>query len=162
MNPRRAFAAAYFIGMTTGLAAGVMLPWWVSGAPAWVLAWVVHDVMRTHLPHPHEYMVASPQRIAMAWSRDRIVRAAVVGAFVGACSGAAAAGLPGIYAWTGLASRPLDGHLCGALACALVGADAWVRGDAPSRVSPGLRGTVAYLAFAAFVAAPALVEVMAR
>lgn len=162
MNPRRTFAALYFVGMTTGLAAGVMLPWWISGAPAWVLAWAVNDVARTHLPHPHEYMVASPQRIAMAWNRDRIVRAAVVGAFIGALSGAAAAGLPGFYAWAGLASRPLDGHLCGAMACALVGADAWARGDAPCRASPGMRGTIAYFAFTVIMALPALVEVMAR
>lgn len=162
MNPRRTFAAAYFVGMTTGLASGVMLPWWLSGAPAWALAWAVHDIVSTHLPHPHEYMVASPQRIAMAWQRDRIVRNAVVGAFIGAMSGAAAASLPGFYAWAGFALRPLDGHLCGAMACAVVGIDAWVRGDEPCRASPGLRGTVAYLAFAAFVAVPALVEVMSR
>lgn len=161
-NPRRTFATLYFVGMTAGLAAGVMLPWWISGAPAWALAWAVHDVAESHLPRADQFVTGSPQRIAAAWARDRIARSAVVGAFIGALSGALAADLPELYARIGLASRPLDGHDCGAMACALVLSDAWVRGDAPARLSPGARGLLAYVTFLVVVALPAIVEFATR
>lgn len=41
MRPSLVFAVAHLAGTLVGLPSGALLPWWISGAPAWVLAGLV-------------------------------------------------------------------------------------------------------------------------
>jgi len=41
VRPPVVFAVAHLAGTLVGLPSGALLPWWISGAPAWVLAGLV-------------------------------------------------------------------------------------------------------------------------
>lgn len=148
MTPRVYFAAYFIVGVMTGLALGAMLPWWMAGAPAWILATATTTWTRL-------------QGLHLA-----IVRAATWGAFVGGCIGGLAATLPQVWAALGLtdATWPMHGPIVALIACACVAVDAYVTDpDLDAAEAPGFApwkyGLAAYLAYAAVVFLPALAEV---
>ena len=172
MTPRVHFAAYFIVGVMTGLALGAMLPWWMAGAPAWVLAAATTAWVRSTTPHP---LTTSPGRFAPLasprLSRDiaahvSIVRAATWGAFIGGCIGGLAATLPQVWAALGLtdATWPMHGPIVALIACACVAVDAYVTDPALDAAEvpgfvPWKYGLTTYLAYAAVAFLPALAEV---
>lgn len=174
MTPRVYFAAHFVVGVMTGIALGAMIPWWMAGAPAWVLAAATTAWVRSTLPHPLTTSpgrftpCAGPRLVRDIAAHVAIVRAATWGAFVGGCVGGLAATLLQVWAALGLtdATWPMHGPIVALIACACVAVDAYVTDpvldEAPSfgwTFTPWKYGLAAYLAYAAVAFLPALAEV---
>ena len=173
MTPRVHFAAYFIVGVMTGLALGAMLPWWMAGAPAWVLAAATTAWVRSTTPHPLTTSpgrftpCAGPRLVRDIAAHVAIVRAATWGALSGGFIGGIAATLQQVWsAAFGNSGAALQSHgpLLALLACVCVAVDAYVTDpDLDAAEAPGFvpwkYGLASYLAYVVVAFLPALAEV---
>lgn len=169
MRPAVVFAVAHLAGTLVGLPSGVMLPWWCSCAPAWVLAGLVLW-LRPFGPSGQEWREAfrdsSPSRAGwrvrlLGERHDQIVRATALGLFWGCLAGTLAA------SWSDLVSLalwPYDDRGFGPVV-AVVMSLGWLAGaatddEAAAPTSPMLTGLGLYLVVAGLCSLPVLWEVL--
>lgn len=169
MTPATIFAVAYLVGAAVGMPAGVHLPWWLSGAPAWVMAVAVvilrplgptdEQWKRSFRSGPPDDIGASVRRLD-DWHARRVACLAL-GLFWGAMAGAAATAMPAMMDW--LLWPGHDDHGWGAVVAVIAAAywllTATVDGESvPFR--PGVAGLFLYAVVVTLCALPALWEVL--
>ena len=168
MRPAVVFAVAHLAGTLVGLPSGAMLPWWCSGAPAWLLAGLVLR-LRPLAPRWCEWEACATDRsprstwhLRAVWERhDQRVRAVALGLFWGCLAGTLAA------SWSDLVSPvlwPYDDRGFGPVV-AVVMSLGWLVGsatedEAAAPTSPMLTGLGLYLVVAGLCSLPVLWEVL--
>ena len=169
MRPSVVFAVAHLAGTLVGLPSGALLPWWVSGAPAWVLAGLVlwlrpfkptYQEWRDALWESNPHMAGWRVRL-LGERHDVVVRAVALGLFWGCLVGTLAA------SWSDLVSLllwPYDDRGFGPVV-AVVMSLGWLVGAATEDgavvpPSPMLTGLGLYLVFVGLCSMPVLWEVL--
>lgn len=170
MKPSTVFAVGYFVGTAAGMPTGAWLPWWFSGAPAWVLgfiAWHGCYLGPSESEWEWEFTRGEARRTgerlrALDMKYRHANRCLALGLFWGAMSGASATAMPqvlGALVWPGHDDAGLG------IVVATLTALGWLVGallepdDAPA-IRPGTVGLGLYLVFVATCALPALWEVL--
>lgn len=163
------FAVAYFLGTCVGVASGLLLPWWLSGAAAWVLAGalMVWPLLRPSQRALQRIFEHDPPQVVGDRLRALMDRCAamnlrvVLGLFWGAMAGAGATSMPAVLDWL---LWPGHGDVALCVMLAGVVAASWLLvsladvGEDDCR--PGLVGLALYLAVVTLCALPALWEVL--
>lgn len=169
MSASSIFAVAYLVGTLIGLLAGLLLPWWLSGAPAYVAAasLIIWPRIRpTDAELCRAFDRGPPQEIGRRIESlmDSVARRNVAlthGTFWGLLSGAAVVSMPAALDWFLWPGHATSGW--GYLAAVLV-AVGWLFGtvvdDEADPLRPGRAGLGLYLVVVTLCALPALWEVL--
>lgn len=169
MRPSVVFAVAHLAGTLVGLPSGALLPWWCSGAPAWILAGLVlwlRPLGPTSAQWEQAFTDRGPSQVG--WrvrllNEQHALRVASLahGLFWGCLPGTLAA------SWSDVVSMvlwPYDDRGFG-LVVAVVMSLGWLVGaatedEAAAPTSPMLTGLGLYLAVAGLCSLPILWEVL--
>ena len=170
MKPSTVFAVGYLVGTAAGMPAGAWLPWWFSGAPAWVLgfiAWRGNYLGPSSAEWHLEFMRDDARRTieclrALDAKYRHVNRCLALGLSWGAMDGASATAMPqvlGALVWPGHDDAGLG------IVVATLTALGWLVGallepdDVPA-LRPGVVGLGLYLVVTTTCALPALWEVL--
>jgi hypothetical protein len=157
VRPSVVFAVAHLAGTLVGLPSGAMLPWWISGAPAWVLL----AAARRWYSRPIRLPATWFGRRAVIWVPRPDRRDVSLGLFWGCLASTLAA------SWSDLVSLvlwPYDDRGFGPVV-AVVMSLGWLAGsatedEAATPTSPMLTGLGLYLVIAGLCSLPVLWEVL--
>lgn len=170
MSASSIFAVAYLLGTVAGLLAGLLLPWWLSGTPAYVAAAALiiwPRIRPTDVELRRAFDCGPPQEIGRRIEAlmDSVARRNVGlthGTFWGLLAGAAIASMPAALDWFLWSGHATSRWGCFAAVLVAVG---WLFGtlcdvEEQEMRHPGLVGLTMWTAAVSLCALPALWEVL--